>query len=180
MLEVVLGLGLIALGLVVMVGLVPAGLKTNREAFDETQAAYSAEQLVCFLSARLTDPSDGYENWDDYGLVLPTSKPGPTEPTSGWTDWLTEDTVCYSLAGSNREYYRSEHGDDGTGQPDAVIIYRLWRDSVTLVRDDGGSTVTTTLPTDEALAVYIEASWPAHQPYATRETAVYHFEVFKP
>ena len=63
---------------------------------------------------------------------------------------------------------------------DFSSVYRLWREDVTTPNPNptvGGSITMNPL---SALAINLEASWPAELPYQRRQKAVYRLEVFKP
>ena len=86
MVEVVLGMGLIAFGLLSVLGLFPVGLTANRDSI----AADSAYQFLHLLAARLRDPTGNCTAWTQFGLPLPTSKPSDAEPTNSWTLWYSD------------------------------------------------------------------------------------------
>lgn len=110
MIEVVLGLGLIAFGLISIAALFPVGLRANQAAIGETYAAEHADQFVHLLKARMTAADDGSSggnevNWATYALALPEIKPAGSEPTS-WETWLYQGVITYSVGGTQKQFYR--------------------------------------------------------------------------
>ena len=89
MIEVVLGLGLMAFGLIATVGLLPVGLSLSRDTVAETYAADSADQFLHFFAVRLKSPSADYEKWDQLVQRLRYSYSYGEEPTY-WEEWFTE------------------------------------------------------------------------------------------
>lgn len=181
MIEIALGLGLIVFGLISTVGLFPVGLTSNRDSIAESYAADSVDQLVHFLSGRLKDPTNDYANWSSFGQSLPTTKPGPTEPSGTWSEWFSEGTVAYWYGGSSREFYRVEQRAAGASMPDFAAVYRVWRETVTYTHEnEDGTWSDLTLDSSEALGLQVEVSWPGHLSYEHRQKALYHLEVHRP
>lgn len=178
MIEVVLGIGLLAFGLVAVLGVIPATLRTDRAAMQETHAAFNAEQFLSFLRTELRDPGNSYENWDRYVSDLPTSKPGTSEPSS-WTEWVADDTVTYWSGGSDRQFFKALQPGPTDADPEFTAVCRVWRDQVTVRRLDGSTWVTDTVPVSEAVAINAEISWPERLPYAQRRKALFQVEVYR-
>jgi len=181
MIEVVLGLGLIAFGLVSTLGLFPVGLNASRDSIAESYAADSADQFLHFLATRLKDPGAGndFPNWDTYGKTLPTTKPSATDPTT-WSNWFSDATTTFLYAGASKEFYKVEQRAAGATHADFSAIYRVWRESVTYSAYIGGVWQEITASDDAALGINIEVSWPSNIPYASRQKSLYHIEVYKP
>lgn len=176
--EVVLGLGLIAFGIVSILGLFPVGLSATRDAISESYAADSVDEFLHFLASRLKDPSSDFQNWNDFGVALPTTKPGDSEPQE-WIQWIAQDTTTLWYGGQNREFYRVEQRGAGATAPDFDAVYRVWRTPVTISRFEDGAWVEGTANVNVAMAINAEASWPMRIPYARRAKALYRLEVYR-
>ena len=191
MIEVVLGMGLIAFGMISTLGLFPVGLTANRDSIAESYAADSADQFLHYFAVRLKMSDNDYENWTQFGLSLPDAKPGSSEPTA-WTEWISDDTTTFWYGGSANEFYKVEQKAAGASAPDFSAVYRVWYEqvrysywndgTVTCSCDDSGTEHwhETSADTSQAMAVNIEVSWPAHLSYANRQKAFYQLEVYKP
>jgi len=180
MIEVVLGLGLIAFGLISIAALFPVGLRANQAAVGETYAAEHADQFLHLLKARITAPDNEQANWAAFGVALPESKPLGDEPVSGWTAWLQQGVAGYEMAGSQKQFYRiRQQGIDGQDVQFSAVC-RVWRTPVSLTRYDAGTWKTIHFSADEAIALNVEISWPAERPYASRQKALYQLEVYRP
>ena len=79
--EVVIAIGLMSVGLLSIIGLLPVSLQATRDSVAESYAGDNAEEFLHYLSLRLKMPGNDYANWDQYGKVLPTSKPSETGST---------------------------------------------------------------------------------------------------
>lgn len=184
LIEVVLGLGLIAFGLISIAALFPVGLRANQAAVGETYAAEHADQFLHMLKARITAPDNSQANWATYAVGLPASKPLGSEPASGWSAWLQQGLVTYEEAGSNREFYRLRQWAYTEAETLKDIqfsaVCRVWRTPVSLTRYDGGTWSTINFPAEDAIALNVEISWPADRPYASRQKALYQLEVYRP
>lgn len=188
LIEVVLGLGLIAFGLISIAALFPVGLRANQAAVGETYAAEHADQFLHLLKARITAPDNAQANWTTYAVGLPTSKPLGSEPTSGWAAWLRQGLVAYEVAGGNGEFhqirqwaYSEEAGGTETFKDlQFSALCRVWRTPVSLTRYENGNWNTISFTADEAIALNVEISWPLDRPYASRQKALYQLEVYRP
>ena len=188
LIEVVLGLGLIAFGLISIAALFPVGLRANQAAVGETYAAEHADQFLHVFKARITAPDNEQANWGTYAVGLPASKPLGSEPVSGWATWLQQGLVTYEAAGSNGEFHRLRQwaysevvgGKETFKDVQFSAVCRVWRTPVSLTRYEDGSWNTIDFPAEEAVALNVEISWPADRPYASRQKAVYQLEVYRP
>jgi hypothetical protein len=180
MIEVVLGLGLIAFGLISIAALFPVGLRANQAAVGETYAAEHADQFLHLVKATVTAPDNDQANWTNYAVNFPESKPTGDEPATGWTVWLQQGVTKYEVAGARGEFHRIRQiGLEGTDVQFSAIC-RVWRTPVVLTRYNDGAWETITFTADQAIALNVEVSWPADRPYATRQKALYQLEVYRP
>lgn len=179
MVEVLLALGVIAIGAVSVLALFPYGFASTRDSVAESFAGDSADQFLHWFAAQTRT------NWVTYAgdaTWLPDDKPLPGTDESG--SWDSTQTISRNL-----RYQR--HSTDGVlkvvfqrGDSPPIVdfssVYRMWNDPVSVPDPrpgSGGGTVA--LNTDSALAINIEASWPADLPYGRRQKAVYRLEVFR-
>jgi len=181
MVEVVLGMGLISFGMISVLGLFPVGLNAARDSIAESYAADSADQFLHALVTRLKIPNalGQYQNWEDYGKALPSTKPSGTEP-SAWTQWFSDDNTTLSAGGASNEFYRVEQRAAGAAAADFTAIYRVWREEVTYSEYNAGVWQQVTASEDQALAINMEVSWPAHLEYNRRQKSLFRLEVYKP
>ena len=192
MIEVVLGIGLITFGLVNVMRLFPVSLNATRDSIADSYAANSADQFLHFLSAKLRDPSNNHENWQRYGLALPSAKPSSTEPSQTWRPWFGEYlnadspeswTTKFSVGGSANQYYKIEQRaagpQDGPGRSDFSAVYRVWRNDISFPHYVDGSWQQIKANENVAMAINIEISWPLALPYRRRHKSLYHLEVYK-
>jgi hypothetical protein len=178
MIEVILGLGLIAFGLISIAALFPVGLRANQAAMGETYAAQHAEQFLHLLKSKITSPDNDQANWGIYAEALPTSKPGESEPGE-WDGFLKQDTIAYKVADQSKAFYRIEQlgMDDDDVQFSAVC--RVWRSPVVIGHYDDGVWKEVSFPSDEAIDLNVEISWPSDKPYPGRHKSLYQLEVYR-
>jgi|GEM_PF-1172560 len=180
LIEVVLGLGLLAFGILTTMRLLPVSLNANRDSIAESYAADGVDEFLHSLATKLKDPAGDYGNWATQGLSLPTSKPTATEPSEqNWSEWKSDQTTTFWRGGSRNQFYKVERRTPGIPAADFAGVFRVWRDSVTFSSYAGGAWQESTASTDVAIAVHVEVSWPAFLPYARRKKSLYSLEVFK-
>jgi len=192
MIEVALALGILAVGILAVVGMFPGGLALTRDTIGESYAADSAEHVLSLLSLRIRDSADEYANWAEYGTSLQTEKPGgqevedpnypdPDHPWS-WSEWYTADTTTILIGGANNELYHVKVGGSVSGHIDFEGIYRLWREPIQVWRYDASQAspwVPETIDESIAFRVNMEVSWPESLPYARRHKALYCKDMYK-
>jgi Tfp pilus assembly protein PilV len=180
LLEVILGLGVLAFGVISLLALFPATLRASRDSLAETYAAESADQFLQFLGGKLKTPDGNYQAWDEIGKELPTSKPGVAEPEGEYEQWFSEGMSTFSVApDTSFAFHRLERCTQVNGVVDFTAICRVWRTPVTITTYRNNSWETTELSSDEALGLNVEISWPAELPYLRRHKAIYHLDIFK-
>jgi len=181
MVEVALGLGLIAMGMVSTVGVFPVALTAARDSIAESYAADSADHLLHALAGRMRMPNaqGQFANWDALGTSLPDAKPASAEPAV-WSEWFADDTTTFSVGGASSEFYKVEQRASGAAQADFCAIYRLWRDDVTYSKYVNGQWQQMTADPDKAIAINLEVSWPSSVPYDRRQKGLFRLEVYKP
>ena len=177
LIEVVLALAVIAFGIVSVLALLPASLKTSRDSVSDTHSAVVGEHLVQMLSTAMEAASDA-DGWAATALVLPAEKPDAAEPTTGWTLWQIQEGISYWRAGAAEEYVRVDLRRPGNDYSEFSGICRVWRQPVTVSQFEDGTWTTRTLASTEAVGLNVEVSWPAQAPYARRQKALYALNVF--
>ena len=178
MIEVALGLGLIAFGLAGVLGMFPASLTAGRDSIAESYAAGAADEFLNFLAAYLKVPLEDYDNWDTLGKGLPLEKPGPDEPTE-WAEWFSQETAQFCSGGENDEFYRIIQKAEGSTTADFAAVCRVWRGEVAYSYFSDGQWPSATASYDVAMAISVEISWPADLPYERRHKALYTREIYK-
>ncbi|MBT3289180.1 MAG: hypothetical protein HN380_17690 [Victivallales bacterium] len=182
MIEVVLGLGLLAFGMISLAALFPAGLRANQVALGETYAAQHADQFLHLLKAHMVvPPSDDQDNWETYAAALPDNKPTGDDPAAGaWEPWFKQDVASYTIAGAGNQFFRVvQVGADKTDVQFSGSC-RVWRSPIVISHYDSGTWRDITFSTDEAIALNVEISWPTEKPYASRHKSLYQIEVYRP
>ncbi|NLF18751.1 MAG: hypothetical protein GX595_16080 [Lentisphaerae bacterium] len=190
MIEVLLALGVIAIGAISVLALFPYGLASTRDSVAESFAGDSADQFLHWFAAQAQRDWATYagdSTWlpDDKREVPDKDDDVYVEPDS----WGAATDITPNL-----RYER--HSTDGVlkvifqrnGTPPVVDfsgVYRMWNDPVTvpnpqLLNDPLATPPIIPLTTESALAINLEASWPAEIPYNRRQKAVYRIEIFRP
>lgn len=178
LIEVVLALAVIAFGVVSVLALLPASLKSNRDSVADTHSAQTGEHLVETLAAAM-EIATSADTWAATALVLPTAKPGVTEPTEGWTQWLSQAGMTFWKAGEADEYQRVVMRRTDADAEEFTAVCRVWRRPVSVSRLVDDDWETHVLPWTEAVALNVEVSWPAEAPYAGRTKALYLLNTFR-
>lgn len=178
LLEVVLALAVIAFGVVSVLALLPASMKATRDSVADTHSSQVGEHLIQVLGTSMSEAPDS-ATWTANALVLPTDKPGASEPEEGWTRWLAQDGMTYWRAGSAREFHRVDLRRDGVDYSEFAAVCRVWRRPVTISHFEDGAWTTRTVPYADAVGLNVEVSWPAQAPYAGRQKALFALNVFR-
>lgn len=177
LIEVVLALAVIAFGVVSVLALLPASLKSSRDSVSDTHSALVAEHLIEMLSTAMEDASSA-SIWEATALALPTAKPGASESATPWTNWRTQDGIRYWRVGTSNQLQRVELRRDGNDYAEFGCMCRVWREQVTISQLTDGTWASRTLPWTEAIALNVEVGWPVQAPYARRQKAIYVLNVF--
>jgi type II secretory pathway pseudopilin PulG len=189
LIELVLAIGLVAVGLCSIMALFPIGIAASRDAMAEGYAADAAEQMLMQLKFACKASS---ANWSTY------------VGTSGDTDYLTsslpsstnletfvhnDTSVCTDIGAPQKNIFRhntidgvykivSFRDEDGGGTLDAndsidfEAIMAVWQDPINISGTD--------ISRDIGVRLNLEISWPAQRPYNVRQKSLYVLEVFNP
>lgn len=180
MVEILLALGVCAIGICSVMVLFPIGANASRDASLETYSANAADQLLHYLKYQITASQ---ANWDNYiagaSAQIPDAKPADPgtlvlTDTAAWTVQpydLGKNIFKHSTAGIYQiiNDRNSTPAVANTATIDSRMLVYLWREEVMT-----GVTYTT------AVRLLLEATWPAELPYAARQKSTFVLEVFKP
>lgn len=183
LMEVMVALGLLAIGLVAVMGLIPIALLSSRDAMAATAAAESADLLLNRIRSGLKEPN----GWDV--SKIPTA----AVSTDSWSMDLNTNTPVGGTGGSiikvSEGGYRlirytrlpsssdstststTEKFDSSNDALDFVADATLWKEKVKIGDNS--------LDYEVAVALKLEVSWPATLPYERRFKSLYTLEVFK-
>jgi type II secretory pathway pseudopilin PulG len=172
--ELMLALGVVAIGVCSIMVLFPIGANASRDASMETFAAQAADQMLNFRKYKL------YNTWD-LGNI-PSGAPSSIGNTGGldfctntdnWEPGTIPQLYSYKSSPSSGLYQLISY-KDGAESPltdcDYRVILKLYYDTIKV-----GSN---TYSTDFAVRLNVEASWPAELPDAQRQKALYTMDVF--
>lgn len=190
MVEILLALGVCAIGICSVMVLFPIGANASRDAAMETYAANAADQMLNYLKYEITNTSS--VNWDKYILDAPataytldTTNPASKEgtpydllSTTVWPDPMGTVATNVFKHQTNKGVYQIISCRDATPDVDSTeidfrAIMNVWRQPVSI-----SSTVT--LLYNMAVQLNVEVSWPANLPHAARQKSHYVLEVFNP
>ncbi len=165
MIEIVLALGVIAIGFVSILALFPVGLNASRDAVAESYSAHSADQFVHYFVNEL---KKSQANWDNFKVL---SKPLVTDPEPSWQTTPVNNTNLYlpDPATPDSRFYKIIQKAAGGDVVDFSGIYRVWPLDVPDINNKS-----------LAMQICIEVSWPAELTYDKRNTSMYYREVFNP
>jgi len=195
LIEITIAMGVVAIGVVAVVGAFPAAANKSRDAMTESYAAGAAGDLLAMIEQQ---GRSNWSAWFDSGVgSLIGEGPATTGdranfdlPAACYAIPNTKENLwAYSTSGSfmagNRRFKIIRYVDDklvpgGTDDKydlindmvDFEAIMVVWREQV---KYDG----TTTLPYAIAVRLNAEISWPAQVPYDRRQKAFYATELFK-
>lgn len=183
MVELVLALGLVAVGLVSIMALFPIGVSAGRDAMAEGCSGNAAEQLLHRVEYLLRHGTGG---WTTRVAAIRNSQPSATQSADFSIDGVTamantNGTVFENSAitGVYKVIRYIDENDDGayniTGDIlDFEAIMTVWRAQVVIPTPSGSNT----LGYGVAVALCAEISWPAKLPYSRRQKSEYRLELF--
>lgn len=190
MVELLIALGVCAIGICSIMVLIPVGASATRDAALETYAAQAAEQLLNYLEYSATLSADSWSQTvvnDQTGAITET-KPADSDYTIAELD--DSEIWCGTIADNvyqrseNQSVYliishRNDDDDDiQLGDPrfpekvDFRAILAVWKEQISVNGIE--------IPYESGVRLNVEVSWPAEIPYAARQKALYCLEVFNP
>ena len=173
LIEIVLALALIFVGMTVVMGLFPLGLISNFKAGGQVKAAAVGQLFLDVVSDEVKDDW----SWTD---AIPNAKFEGDDLAAIWSDDLILDndnvTIAFATDDADDTFDPSIHQSGvfrvqqlTNGQVDFSGIVRCSKTVVENVTDANTG----------AVALHAEVSWPAEQPYETRDKEVFSIEFFK-
>lgn len=200
MIEVLLALAVSAIGITAIMGIIPLGLKANRDAMSDTFAADIANSYFATLSldsatsftvlvSKLKDLFGEAESKTSvtvdgntvyvYKNPSPSNAPDPDDWKVGgvikFAHKFTDDGIDFDTSkASSKHYIRAFVGKkDGDNEvvPDfAADIWGWWCYPSDIAESVGSQT--------DLVRVYLEVSWPINAPYDKREKRIFVREFF--
>ncbi len=197
MVEILLALGVVAIGICSVMVLFPVGASATRDAAMETYAANAADQILHMVKYELM--REGGSSWSTYicnssstpvGIALPLNSVDSLEDEIDDTDkWIDTNPLIggntlksgiYSYTAGDGHYYQilvhrgSPSDSFSKVLDDNVIDFRglatLW---ATRVNVQGVN-----LPLNFATRLHLKIEWPVELPATARQSAYYTLEVF--
>lgn len=207
LIEIVLAIGILAIGISVVIVMFPVGVNENKKSIGMNYSAMAAESIFSYISREANEPS----SWDATLALLPYStslnappiilKPyGKLDPST-WS--IPEEGYIYKISDidindilwSKGVYgIKIKTGDivDFTGEAliwrqlfylfPATTPFYLKDLYVSGYTEDFDTSIDNTMRLEEIekliAGINIEISWPAEKPYSQRNKNRYYFEIF--
>ncbi|MDP6450468.1 MAG: hypothetical protein QF773_06605 [Lentisphaeria bacterium] len=178
--EVVIALGIVAIGVTAVMGFLPMGLNASRDAIADNYAADSGDQLLHYLSSTIQEDWSQLDNFDS----TPPNVAAGSDDLSTWT--VIPGTNIYTKPYGGKTVYRIlQQTDDiagvGTTVVDFDAMVRIWKTPTAAWEYNGSTWVTTTdSDYDKRALLNLEMSWPAAVNFGARRKTYYAIEVNKP
>lgn len=180
--EVVIALGIVAIGVTAVMGFLPMGLNASRDAIADNYAADSGDQLLHYLSSTIQEDWSQLDNFDS----APPNVAAGSGDLSTWT--VIPGTNIYTKDYGGKTAYRIlQQTDDiagvGTTVVDFDAMVRIWKTPTAAWEYDVANTVwvtTTDSDYDKRALLNLEMSWPAAVNFSARRKTYYALEVNKP
>lgn len=194
MIEIMLALGVCAIGITSIMVLFPVGSAATRDAAMETYAAHAADQMLHFVKYQATND---WDTWVINNTEIPASMTPDAIPLADLADttkWAYTDNAelgygfYKSSTVANIGVYQliSARGLDPTDVIDSAtdvppvnsdtIDFRglvfVWKEQI--------SVNSFSVPYSMGVKFNIKVVWPAELPAPSRQDALYSLEVFKP
>ena len=197
MVEILLALGVCAIGICGIMVLFPIGANANRDAAMETYAANAADQMLHFMKYRIT-ANNGTEwgsiisNADASGEItktLPTDEDFDRAALNNESTWKSDVSWGSELQGSiyqqdgkpqvfqlmsHRNPIDKKLGDTefDVTKIDFRAILHIWKEQISVNGDD--------IPYTMGVKLNAKVAWPAELPATSRQEAYYSLEILKP
>jgi type II secretory pathway pseudopilin PulG len=163
--ELVIAIGILAIGGTAVLGLFPLGLEQSKDSIGENYCSNAASDIIAYIKTY------ALADWDNFKISLDENKPGIEEAMTAadietWTNMLeygisediknipTADTGVYGLK------KETDNIADFTG------VAAIWRGNI-------GS-----ISNNIAMKVFVEISWPATKTYEHRKKNYYYVELY--
>ena len=190
--EIVIALGIVAIGVTAVMGFLPMGLNASRDAIADNYAADSSDQLLHYLSSTFQGEWNELGNIHTQPADISDVDMDLTVPESAHTWQHITGTNMYKIllepcpsCPLERAYRILQQTDDiagvGTTIVDFDAMVRIWKTPTAAWEYDGSAWVTTIDSNyDKRALLNIEMSWPATVNFGARRKAYYALEVNKP
>ena len=206
--EVILALGVVAIGVVSIMALFPIGASASRDASMETYSSNAADEMFHMLQFMALNDGDTVEDswnkWIKNDTKLDSSKPDYDDADTDKDKWERLGDTTKGIDGNIFQAKPAKKGvfllishhdssadkdatlaDAGDSESDNTITYeKVDFRAVVLawkekVREDP-TDATKDIDFDEAAKLVIEVSWPEEMPYARRQKRYFSYEIAKP
>lgn len=162
LIEVTMAIAIVGIGIAGVMALFPPAIEANKAANNQNYIGLVSDSFLGYLEGNYL------RNFNRVANTVSSSKVEPAE-----TFWTGSKTSLSSngfpglYTTSNPNVFAIESAD---GSVNALIT--MWQSGTTAIEGFTAS------DTDKVRRVYIEASWPAALPYASREKKLYIYDVF--
>ncbi len=206
--EVILALGVVAIGVVSIMALFPIGASATRDAAMETYSSNAADEMFHMLQFMALNDGDtldeSWNKWIKNDTQLETSKPDYDEANTDKDKWERLSDITKGIDSNIFKTKTTKNGvfllishhdssadkdatlaDAGDTESDNTITYeKVDFRAVVLawkekVREDP-TDATKDIDFDEAAKLVIEVSWPEEMPYDKRQKRYFSYEIAKP
>ena len=175
MVEILLALGVTAVGIAGLMAVIPLGLNANRDAMTDTFTADIANSKFAEMEIWMVKNFGGAAQSKPAAANFPTWHPllNSSEKASdiSWTS-LPEEGVNFSPTG-NSQIYHVLVGKKGAATPDFAADMAYWTSYPTDIAEYNSSQT-------DLVRVYIEISWPVTTEYGQRQKRTYVREYLNP
>ena len=205
--EVILALGVVAIGVVSIMALFPIGASATRDAAMETYSSNAADEMFHMLQFMALNDGNtldiSWKKWIEENDHVGTSKPSYTDENTDKSKWKRLGDATKGVDG-NIFQHKDDKGvfllishhdssadkdatlaDAGDTESDSTITYEKvdFRAVVLAWKEKVRVDPTGTDPDlkyEEAAKLVIEVSWPEEMPYAARQKRYFSYEIAKP
>lgn len=169
--EIILALGVIAVGMTGVLVLFPTGLNSVNSATADNSAPDAVQYLAGYLESSIR--GDWRNGVTTTVTNLPTAKPGAAET---WNSPITNTPISTS-ATAGLFKYEQIHAVDGVDVTDFSAAARVWKTDSNHIHVPGQS-APVPMGLGGAVTIFIEVSYPLTKPYEERETQTYRFDLY--
>ena len=164
LIEVTMAIAIVGIGIAGVMALFPPAIEANKSANNQNYIGMVSDSFLGYLESNFLHKFDDIKD-------LPSSKPDTAESWKNKADSaISGFPGLYQIkksGGLESNIFAVESAD---GSVNALIA--MWQSGTTAIEGFTAS------DTNKVRRVYIEASWPAALPYASREKKLYIYDVF--
>ena len=204
MIEILLALGVAAIGICSIMVLFPVGANASRDTAMETYCANTAEELLHYYQRLLQRPNENKwatyvtsngikdnsaESIDDYKL---TEANGNLVTKTGGTQWGRGSTAddakkiennfpnLATTSGYAHAFLLTDLSKDDTFDSSTTLADINWAAIIVITKHKLNLNGTNTALNNDAIVLQADVTWPAQADAANRKTVTYILEVCKP